>query len=203
MKAALQAVSVGLCALAFGTSLAAQGAAPVITNITMVGATPRFGVRSDLGITNQIQCCTNLSQTNWVVLTNLLVAQSPYWFADVAAPPASQRFYRVAALAVSSPPPSGVALIPAGSFTMGNCMDPAEGYSEELPLHTVNVSAFYMDTNLVTYSLWTNVYQWAASHPWGFRFDSKPGLQRLALLLPASAASIRSIGTPPYANENG
>jgi formylglycine-generating enzyme required for sulfatase activity len=150
--------------------LAAHAAAPVITNITMVGATPRFGVQSDLGVTNQVQYCTNLSQTNWVVLTNLVVAQSPYWFVDVAAPLASQRFYRVAALAASTPPPSGMALIPAGSFTMGNCMDPAEGYSDELPLHTVYVSAFYMDTNLVTYSLWTNVFQWATNH--GYSFDN-------------------------------
>ena len=166
MKTALQAVRIGLSALALATGVAAQAAAPVITNITMVGATPRFGVQSDLGITNQIQCRTNLSQTNWMVLTNLLVAQSPYWFVDATAPPASQRFYRVAAPAT----PSGMALIPAGSFTMGNCMDPSEGdASPELPLHTVYVSAFYMDTNLVTYSLWTNVYQWATSH--GYSFD--------------------------------
>jgi formylglycine-generating enzyme len=168
MKTISQAVSIGLGALALGAGVAAQAAAPVITNITMVGATPRFGVHSDLGITNQIQCCTNLSQTNWVVLTNLLVAQSPYWFVDVAAPPASQRFYRVAALAVSTPPPGGMVLIPAGSFTMGNCMAYGEGYSYELPLHTVNVSAFYMDTNLVSYTLWTNVYQWATNHGYSF-----------------------------------
>ena len=92
MKTISQAVSIGLGALALGAGVTVQAAAPVITNITMVGAAPRFGVHSDLGITNQIQCCTNLSQTNWVVLTNLLVAQSPYWFVDVAAPPASQRF---------------------------------------------------------------------------------------------------------------
>ena len=41
--------------------------------------------------------------------------------------------------------PGDMALIPAGSFTMGNCMAPSEGYSNELPLHTVYVSAFYMD----------------------------------------------------------
>ena len=84
--------------VALWTCTAAQAAAPIITNLTMVGAAPRFAVQSDLGITNQIQCCTNLSQTNWVALTNLLVAQSPYWFVDVAAPPDSQRFYQVVAL---------------------------------------------------------------------------------------------------------
>jgi formylglycine-generating enzyme len=63
-------------------------------------------------------------------------------------------------------PPSGMVLIPAGSFTMGATIDligPA------LPLHPVYVSAFYMDMNLVTYALWTNVYQWATNH--GYDFD--------------------------------
>ena len=40
------------------------------------------------------------------------------------------------------PAPTGMALIPAGSFTMGNCMDPNEGDSDELPLHTVYVRRF-------------------------------------------------------------
>jgi formylglycine-generating enzyme required for sulfatase activity len=170
MKRALHIVRIGLSALALWAGVGAQGAALVITNITMVGATPRFGVQSDLGVTNQIQYCTNLSQTNWVVLTNLVVAQSPYWFVDVAAPPAPRRFYRVLALGTNSPVPPDMALIPAGSFTMGNCMDPSEGYSDELPLHTVYVSAFYMDRYDVTKSLWDTVYQWAIAH--GYTFDN-------------------------------
>ena len=165
----IRTIIIGLCALALGATVAARAAPPVITNITMVGMTPQFAVQSDLGITNQIQCCTNLSQTNWVTLTNLLVAQSPYWFVHVAAPAASQRFYRVVAVPASTPPPSGTALIPAGSFTMGNCMDPSEGDSWELPLHTVSVSAFYMDQYLVTKSLWDTVCQWAIAH--GYSFD--------------------------------
>jgi formylglycine-generating enzyme required for sulfatase activity len=74
------------------------------------------------------------------------------------------------------PPPSGMALIPAGSFTMGNCMDPNEGYSDELPLHSVYVSAFYMDKFDVTEALWAQVYNWATNH--GYNFDypgSVPG----------------------------
>ena len=165
----LRIISIGLCALALGAGIAAQAAAPVITNMTLVGATPQFGVHSDLGITNQIQCCTDLSQTNWVVLTNLLVAQSPYGFEDAAAPPASQRFYRVLAFGTNSPVPPGMALIPAGSFTMGNCMDPIEGYGNELPLHTVYVSAFYMDRYEVTKALWDEVYQWATNARLQFR----------------------------------
>jgi len=66
-------------------------------------------------------------------------------------------------------PPSGMAFIPPGSFTMGNCMDPAEGFSDELPLHSVYVSGFYMDSNLVTYTLCTNVYQWATNHGYSFK----------------------------------
>jgi formylglycine-generating enzyme required for sulfatase activity len=65
--------------------------------------------------------------------------------------------------------PTGMALIPAGSFTMGNCMSSSEGYFDELPLHTVYVSAFYMDKYFVTKSLWDTVYQWAIAH--GYTFD--------------------------------
>ena len=169
MKSKSRTMRIGLCALALGAGMAAQGAAPVITNITMVGAMPQFGVQSVLGVTNQIQYCSNLNQTNWVVLTNLVVTESPYWFVDVGAPPAPRRFYRVLALGTNSPVPPGMALIPAGSFTMGNCMDPGEGYPDELPLHTVYVSAFYMDKYLVTKSLWDTVYQWAIGH--GYSFD--------------------------------
>ncbi len=68
-----------------------------------------------------------------------------------------------------APAPQGMALIPAGSFTMGNCMDPNEGSSGELPLHTVYVSAFYMDKYDVTYALWQQVYNWAMTH--GYSFD--------------------------------
>jgi formylglycine-generating enzyme len=64
-------------------------------------------------------------------------------------------------------PPAGMALIPAGSFTMGEALD-LNGFA--LPLHTVYVSALYMDTNLVTYTLWTNVYRWATNH--GYSFDN-------------------------------
>jgi formylglycine-generating enzyme required for sulfatase activity len=64
--------------------------------------------------------------------------------------------------------PSGMALIPAGSFTMGDTFN--EGWSGELPLHTVYVSAFYMDKYDVTLALWQQVYNWAVAHGYGFDY---------------------------------
>ncbi|MFC1451826.1 formylglycine-generating enzyme family protein [Verrucomicrobiota bacterium] len=55
-------------------------------------------------------------------------------------------------------------LIPAGSFQMGNCMDPDEGSGNELPVHAVYVSAFYMDRYEVTKTKWDEVASWADDH---------------------------------------
>ncbi len=78
---------------------------------------------------------------------------------------ANMRF-RVTADDAGVPPPAGMALIPAGSFTMGDSL--SEGWSDELPLHTVSVSAFYMDKYDVTKALWDEVYTWALGHGYGF-----------------------------------
>jgi formylglycine-generating enzyme required for sulfatase activity len=63
---------------------------------------------------------------------------------------------------------SGMALIPAGSFTMGDSLD---GDTWALPLHTVYISAFYMDKYDVTKALWDSVYQWATNRPVAVRYS--------------------------------
>ena len=63
--------------------------------------------------------------------------------------------------------PAGMELIPAGSFTMGDTF--GEGSSAELPLHTIYVSAFYMDQYKITKVEWDVVYNWAVGH--GYTFD--------------------------------
>jgi formylglycine-generating enzyme required for sulfatase activity len=70
-------------------------------------------------------------------------------------------FYRVRGEpAPTNPPaPPGMVLISAGPFVMGDSF--GEGWSEELPLHTVQVSAFYMDQFEVTKALWDEVRVWA------------------------------------------
>jgi formylglycine-generating enzyme required for sulfatase activity len=56
--------------------------------------------------------------------------------------------------------PPDLALIPAGSFTMGDNLD---GLSDA-PVVTVNVSAFYMGKNEVTKALWDEVRTWAVAN---------------------------------------
>jgi formylglycine-generating enzyme len=52
------------------------------------------------------------------------------------------------------------ALIPEGPFQMGDQSSPRVGYPDELPVHTVKVSAFYMGKYEVTKELWDEVRAW-------------------------------------------
>ena len=72
-------------------------------------------------------------------------------------------------------PPSGMALIPAGNFTMGDNLD---GSSVALPLHSVYVSAFYMDKYEVTKALWDEVRAWNGGN--GYAYESGSGLGKAA-----------------------
>lgn len=60
--------------------------------------------------------------------------------------------------------------IPAGTFNMGDHWD--VGSDDELPVHEVFVSGFYMDQYEVTKARWDEVYDWAVQN--GYDFD-EPG----------------------------
>jgi formylglycine-generating enzyme required for sulfatase activity len=62
-------------------------------------------------------------------------------------------------------PPKDMAFIPAGLFTMGGTLD---GEFDAIPTN-ICVSAFYMDTNLVSYTNWRAVYNWGITN--GYVFD--------------------------------
>jgi len=64
--------------------------------------------------------------------------------------------------------PAGMVQIPAGAFTMGNVTGDTD-LTDADPTN-VNVSAFFMDTNLVSYTLWQSVYAYATST--GYNFDN-------------------------------
>jgi formylglycine-generating enzyme required for sulfatase activity len=95
-------------------------------------------------------------------------------------PASSQAFYRMEiAISNVAPPPfltTNMALIPAGSFLMGNALSASgEGRSNELPVHTVNVSAFHMDKYEVTKALWDEVAIWAATNGYDINAASASG----------------------------
>src|SRR5437899_160335 len=142
-------------------SLAAQTPplleARLYTGITVTGAA---------GTAYSIQATTNLAATNaWVTLTNVVLPASPWIYIDYDSGTTARRFYR----AVSLPPfPTNMVLIPAGSFQMGDSF--SEGNSYEGPVHTVNVSTFYIDKYDVTKEFWDQIYQWATNH--GYSFDN-------------------------------
>jgi formylglycine-generating enzyme required for sulfatase activity len=144
-----------------------------ITTITRLQFATKLTIESEVGITNQIQYTPNPLVFPWTTLTNLVVVQSPYWFVDDTLPPSSTRVYRVVTTQASLPPPTNMILVPAGSFQMGDNLD---GMTDALPVHTVEVGAFYIDPTEVTKTIWDEVYQWAITN--GYSFSS--GVQGIA-----------------------
>ena len=150
-------MKLSLCALALRTSVAAFGQ-PVITSFSGNGVL----VCSNLvaGSVATVEWASSLSgpwNANWAGLD--AVAVDTDGTISVSVP----MFYRVCGVP-QVPPTNGIALIPAGSFTMGDTLD---GVSDAIPTN-VYVSAFYMDTNLVSYSPWQWVYWYATSQGYGF-----------------------------------
>ena len=78
--------------------------------------------------------------------------------------------------ATTSATPTNMALIPAGSFEMGNTLSASnDGDTDELPVHTVSVREFYMDKYEVSKALWDEVASWAGSHGYDINTGSASG----------------------------
>jgi formylglycine-generating enzyme required for sulfatase activity len=75
-----------------------------------------------------------------------------------------QMRFKVTANDVPPPPPAGMSLIPAGDFTMGDQSSPLVGFGNELPVHTVQVSAFYLAKTEVTKAAWDEVWTWGLTN---------------------------------------
>ena len=122
-----------------------------------------------------LQDTLNLATTNWLTVTSpapLVTNNINYvtypndWL---------NRFFRLAQVTNPSSPLAGMVLIPAGAFTMGDVAD--TNYNGDAAPVTTTVSAFYMDTNLVTYSFWQSVYAQATAAGYGF---AHPGAGKAA-----------------------
>ena len=175
--------------------LAASAAAPTVSNVraSQRAGTQLVDVYYDLAdadssaLTVSVAVSTNGGASYFTPGASLSGALGPEiapgsnkkitWNAGVDLPAKLFSNVRVSVTASDDTAPSGMALIPAGSFTMGNCMATNEGSSSELPLHTVYVSAFYMDRTEVTKVLWDEVYNWATNHGYSFDFSFDFGAQ--------------------------
>jgi formylglycine-generating enzyme required for sulfatase activity len=85
----------------------------------------------------RIEWAANLATGKWTDLESGLRSLAPTGAIMAAEVP---MFYRVNAMA---PPPGNMVYIPPGTFRMGDTF--AEGNGDELPVHNVFVSGFYMD----------------------------------------------------------
>jgi formylglycine-generating enzyme len=147
--------------LSFGAWAAAQTnpavAVQFYAGLTIVGT---------IGNSYTVQTTTSLAQSGtWQTLANVVLSNNPYLWVDTNNPANATRFYRVIPTVTGAlPAPSGMALIPAGSFVMGDSLDG----EADAPTNTEYISAIYMDTNLVSYSFWQQVYQWAVNNGYGF-----------------------------------
>ena len=164
MKTKLQCVFIGLALLAGVHHAIAQGsqffriAGPAATTITAFNPDGTLVWSNALAGTNYtIQTVSSLpGGTNWVDYVQLPVTNSVN-----------------TNLLVAFNPPAGMALIPAGEFTIGNYIINGSSITNDPDItdaHPTNVyvSAFYMDVNLVSSNQWAGVYSFATNH--GYKF---------------------------------
>jgi len=99
-----------------------------------------------------LRSTTNLATPHWVTATDVTMVT-----AATISNTSPAKFYRL----FHTNPPTGMMLIPAGSFTIGNSIGDADITNAEPK--NVYLSAFYMETNLVSYGQWQAVYSNAAA----------------------------------------
>ncbi len=155
MKNVFLSFCLGLAYAASFFSLRAEN--PVITSFSQNGVL----VCNNLGpgTMASVQWASSLTgpwQTNWDSLAAISVGTNGC--IQVSVP----MFYRVVGIPATNSAPAGMVLIPAGAFTMGNVISDGD-LTDAVPV-SVTVSAFYIDTNLVSFSQWQSVYNYATNH---------------------------------------
>jgi formylglycine-generating enzyme len=166
MKTKLHSLFIGLALLAVVHPVLAQPALGIVpTNNQSLLYWPATATDYVL------QSSTNLSTTNWVYATDAVPATYGPDIAMTVTNASTARFFRLISLPVTTS--DGMALIPAGSFEIGNQLIIGGSTTNDPDITDANptnvyVSVFYMDTNLVSYSQWRGVYSYATSHGYSF-----------------------------------
>ncbi len=114
-----------------------------------------------------LQTTTNPAATNWVTVSNPAPVTVGTNFTVTLTNNLSRSFFRLLSSNATTAI-SGMVLIPAGEYTIG---DPLDGEFDAIPTASVYVSGFYMDVNLVTYDQWVNVYFWATNNGYEFTYN--------------------------------
>lgn len=156
MKIKLQSLFIGLALLAGVHTTAAQESQ--FFRISGPTASKITALRSD----GSLVWSNSLAGTNYTVQTATSLAEGNNWV-DYVKIPVTSKINTNQIFAVN--PPAGMALIPAGVFTIGDTLD-AQG--DAIPTATVSVSAFYIDVNLVSSNQWAAVYAYATNHGYAF-----------------------------------
>lgn len=169
MKIPLSVVLLVLC-LSFAPN-GAQSASRL--SIQMTNGLCQISLTGATGAVCQIQYVNDLTGTNWSCLSSLAVTNSPCAIFDTNSAPG--RFYRALVA------PASLALAPAGTFAMGDTF--GDLAPDELPVHTVSVSAFYIERTEVTKALWDIVRSWATNN--GYNFSANAGFSK-AITYPAT-----------------
>jgi formylglycine-generating enzyme len=107
-----------------------------------------------------LQSSTNLASHNWLPFSNAVLVTVNTNFTVAVTNSSKAMFFRLFQDSNAVPVITGMALIPSGTFTIGDTLD---GENDAVPTN-VTVSAFLMDSNLVSYSQWQSVYNWATNH---------------------------------------
>jgi formylglycine-generating enzyme required for sulfatase activity len=132
------------------------------------------------GTNGVLESTSDLTSPNWIASADAVPANYGSQTAVAVTYIASARFFR---LVLVPPTADGMALIPSGWFTMGNQILDGNSITNDADITdagptNVYVSAFYMDTNLVSYSQWQTVYNYARSQ--GYLFDYAGSAQTVA-----------------------
>ena len=136
------------------------GISPAPAQITNLGIAPAGGQSiiywpANIPANYVLQTATNLASTNWVAVANAVPM-----VAVAVTNSSGAHFFRLV-----QNNGAGMVLIPAGPFTMGDSLDNS---TNATPTLTIIVSGFYMDSNVVSFSLWETVYNWAITNGYGF-----------------------------------
>ncbi|MDM8008547.1 MAG: formylglycine-generating enzyme family protein [Phycisphaerae bacterium] len=154
--------------------------APVVSNVTASQRTDgskKVDIRYNLSDADGDACAVSVVVSNdggatWTVpVTALTGAVGPgitagtgkliVWDSKVDLPGAFGSQFRARVCADDGHAPSGMVLIPAGEFQMGDSF--SQGDLDERPRHAVYLDAFYIDSHEVTNQQYADALNWAAT----------------------------------------